>query len=224
MSDLGKNIANYRKLRNITQKELAEEIGVNPSFISLLESGKSSATLGTILKIATTLEVAPDQLLEELKEDNNNKNGVINSIIEELIKKTENKDIKWSNISVEHEDNKTGVKIKDYLISDYQFYSSFPRFEKYDLQIDKNCYVTEYEDDKYYICDIFLFPDEDKKVATKSVIIFLYGSGKDENGEYVFIKLEADEDNSKLYELYCLIDEKADTELIALNFLNRLKN
>lgn len=222
MSNLGENVANCRKLRNITQKELAEEIGVNPSFISLLESGKSSAALWTILKIATALEVQPDQLLEELKEDKSN--SAVDSLVNELIKKTKNKDLTWSHISIENEDKETGVKIKDFLYSDYNRFSSFTRYKKYYMQIDKECYVTNYKDDKYYLCGIFLIPHDDKKVATKSIILFLYGSGKDENNEYIFINLETDENNSKLYELYCLIDEETDTELIALNFLNRLKD
>lgn len=221
MNSLGENVANARKMRDLTQKELAEEIGVNPSFISLLENDKSSATLGTILKIANALEISYKTLVgEDLKSD---ENKVIDELIDELIGKTQSNRIVWTNISIDYEDKNTGVKLRDVIEDEYKFYCSFSRLKKYDIAFMKDCCTAEYKEDNYYIFYFPLIPKDGVKVATKNTIVFLYASGKNENGKNIFTELATDESNSKLYSLYELISEDEDTEAIALNFLKRLK-
>jgi len=61
---LGQNIKKYRKLRNLTQEQLAEAIGIEIRTLSLIETGRSfisSKTLGNISKI---LNVTPASLFE----------------------------------------------------------------------------------------------------------------------------------------------------------------
>lgn len=55
----GKDIPNLKILRlqkGLLQKELAEQIGVDPSFISLVENGKSKTTLEIYNKIMNILD------------------------------------------------------------------------------------------------------------------------------------------------------------------------
>ena len=62
---IGLKIAYYRKLRGLTQEELAEQVGVTPAFIGHLEAPNISKALSldTLFDIATVLEVPPHKLL-----------------------------------------------------------------------------------------------------------------------------------------------------------------
>lgn len=57
MDLINENIAYYRRKKGMTQKELADIIGVTPAFISHLENGVSSASDDTIDKINNALEL-----------------------------------------------------------------------------------------------------------------------------------------------------------------------
>lgn len=59
-------IREHREVKGISQKELAEQIGMTQAYISELESNSrdKSPTLHTIEKIAEALEVCPLDLLE----------------------------------------------------------------------------------------------------------------------------------------------------------------
>ena len=62
---IGLKIAYYRKLRGLTQEELAEQVGVTPAFIGHLEAPNISKTLSldTLFDIAAVLEVPPHKFL-----------------------------------------------------------------------------------------------------------------------------------------------------------------
>ena len=53
---LGEAIKNIRKKRNLTQKQLAELVGVQKSQISRLEHNTKNVTISTILKIFRALK------------------------------------------------------------------------------------------------------------------------------------------------------------------------
>ncbi|MFL5262139.1 MAG: helix-turn-helix domain-containing protein [Anaeromyxobacteraceae bacterium] len=58
--------ANVRKLRakkNLSQKALADKIGISVSYVSMLERGQRSPPLETIEKMAKALGVTPAALL-----------------------------------------------------------------------------------------------------------------------------------------------------------------
>ena len=48
---LGLKIAYYRKLRGLTQEQLAEKIGTKKTYISRLENGKADVQLTTLFRI-----------------------------------------------------------------------------------------------------------------------------------------------------------------------------
>ena len=62
---IGLKIAYYRKLRGLTQEELAEQVGLTPAYISHLEAPNISKALSldTLFDIAAVLDVAPQKFL-----------------------------------------------------------------------------------------------------------------------------------------------------------------
>lgn len=63
---LGLNIAYYRKLKGLTQLQLAEEVDISRTFISRLEatSCPTSVSLETLFSIADALDTTASKLLE----------------------------------------------------------------------------------------------------------------------------------------------------------------
>ena len=61
---LADNIKTTRKIRNITQNEMADALGVNQAFISQLENGRRVPTLEMTERIADVLDCSIDGLLE----------------------------------------------------------------------------------------------------------------------------------------------------------------
>ena len=62
---IGLMIAYYRRLRGLTQEELAEQVGLTPAYIGHLEAPNISKALSldTLFDIATALDVAPQKFL-----------------------------------------------------------------------------------------------------------------------------------------------------------------
>ena len=62
---IGLNIAYYRKLRNMTQRDLAQRVNISRTHISYIEAPNvaTSASLETLMDIADALEVSLAQLL-----------------------------------------------------------------------------------------------------------------------------------------------------------------
>ncbi len=61
---LGENLKKIRTKKNITQTELAKTLGVDKSFVSNIENGKTNPTLSTITNLAQTLGVLTNELLK----------------------------------------------------------------------------------------------------------------------------------------------------------------
>ena len=60
--NFGDCLKNLRKIKNYTQEQLAEAIGINLRQLARIEAGESFVTSETIYKICTTLEIAPWEL------------------------------------------------------------------------------------------------------------------------------------------------------------------
>jgi transcriptional regulator with XRE-family HTH domain len=61
--NIGEKIREYRRRKDFTQAELAEQVGINKQNISRYESGKSEPRKSTLQKLADALEVSTDELL-----------------------------------------------------------------------------------------------------------------------------------------------------------------
>ena len=65
MSNTGKRVENFRRLRMWTQARLAQEAGVSPTTVSGIETSKIGRPhFGTLGKLARALGVAPEELLD----------------------------------------------------------------------------------------------------------------------------------------------------------------
>ena len=53
---LGKNIKYYRKLKRLTQEQLAEQLDLSLGFISQVERGVTKMSLDTLIDLFDTLE------------------------------------------------------------------------------------------------------------------------------------------------------------------------
>lgn len=62
---VGKRICQLREEHKLTQEELAEASGISPSFLGLIERGKRTPSVATLLKIAQMLDTTIDGLFNE---------------------------------------------------------------------------------------------------------------------------------------------------------------
>ncbi len=69
---IGQRIRNYRTQQKLSQEKLAERSGCHPTYIGQLERGEKNATLESIEKIASALNVPLSQLFEKLEGDSAN--------------------------------------------------------------------------------------------------------------------------------------------------------
>ena len=71
---LGLNVSYYRKLRNLTQMDLAEFTDLSRTHISNIEAPnmKTSISLDTLFKIADVLQIPPKNLLDFRMDDKEN--------------------------------------------------------------------------------------------------------------------------------------------------------
>ena len=62
--DVGERLRSIRRLRRATLRTIAERAGVSESFLSQVERGKASASIGSLRRIANALGVAVAYLFE----------------------------------------------------------------------------------------------------------------------------------------------------------------
>ena len=60
---LGENVRHYRKLKGMTQEQLALEAEMERSYVSDLERGTRNPSVRALGRLAQALEVEPHQLL-----------------------------------------------------------------------------------------------------------------------------------------------------------------
>ncbi|MDY5641731.1 MAG: helix-turn-helix transcriptional regulator [Candidatus Faecousia sp.] len=63
---VGQRIRNYRLQRGLSQEKLAELSGCHPTYIGQLERGEKNATLDSIARIASALQISLSELFEKL--------------------------------------------------------------------------------------------------------------------------------------------------------------
>ena len=67
---VGQRIRNYRIQKGFSQEKLAELSGCHPTYIGQLERGEKNATLESIERITSALQISLSTLFEKI--DNNN--------------------------------------------------------------------------------------------------------------------------------------------------------
>lgn len=68
--ELGNRVREARTIYGITQSNLAERVGCSVQHISHIETGHTKASLPLLVKIANTLHVSVDYLLQDSLEEN----------------------------------------------------------------------------------------------------------------------------------------------------------
>ena len=63
---LGQRIRNYRNTKGLSQEKLAELSGCHPTYIGQLERGEKNATIESIEKISSALNVSLSKLFENI--------------------------------------------------------------------------------------------------------------------------------------------------------------
>ncbi|MBI3794184.1 MAG: helix-turn-helix transcriptional regulator [Nitrospinae bacterium] len=64
LTAFGEAIRNFRLQANLSQEELAEQAGIDRSYLGAIERGEHNPALLNIIKIAKALGVPPHRLLE----------------------------------------------------------------------------------------------------------------------------------------------------------------
>lgn len=67
---IGQRVRNYRTEKGLSQEKLAEMSGCHPTYIGQVERGEKNATLESIEKIASAMDVPLSKLFEKMGEDN----------------------------------------------------------------------------------------------------------------------------------------------------------
>jgi transcriptional regulator with XRE-family HTH domain len=62
--DLGRRVQEARQKKNISQVELAEEIGVTPTYVGFIEQGVRNPSIATLDKIARALGIKMSDLFD----------------------------------------------------------------------------------------------------------------------------------------------------------------
>lgn len=62
---VGRNLAGWRKARQLSQEAFAEVLGYHRTYVGALERGERNLTLRALERIAHRLDVEPMQLLAE---------------------------------------------------------------------------------------------------------------------------------------------------------------
>lgn len=65
-ASFGPVLRSQRNQKGLSQEELAHRVGLDRTYISLLERGLRQPTLGTIVKISSALEMPPEDFVAEL--------------------------------------------------------------------------------------------------------------------------------------------------------------
>lgn len=63
MGSFAERLINAREKKNLTQKQLAEKLGITPTRLNYWEKGKREPNIEMIGKLAEALDVSPDSLM-----------------------------------------------------------------------------------------------------------------------------------------------------------------
>ena len=64
---IGSRIQEIRNKKWMTQDQLSQKVGISSKYLSSIEREKENPTLNTILKLARSLDVKPDEIFTHLE-------------------------------------------------------------------------------------------------------------------------------------------------------------
>lgn len=100
---IGKRIQEYRKIKGLTQDELAEKVGISKSYISSIERGLYSPHLDIMVKIMNSIGCSADEIfVDVVKSSCKVKSSVITEQIENLPLNEQNRIFDVLNVLVKH--------------------------------------------------------------------------------------------------------------------------
>ena len=85
---IGQRIRNYRTSAGLSQEKLAELSGCHPTYIGQLERGEKNATIESVDKIASALNISLSKLFEQLGGHDDNRRNIPLECYEFLSAKT----------------------------------------------------------------------------------------------------------------------------------------
>ena len=110
MTDFGNNLADLRKVRNLTQIELANLLDVQPRLLGRWERGQGKPQFDYVVKLADVLEVSIDRLIRGSDDQAADQFEIRNRKLKELCKqvdqlKTDEQDVicRFLDMAVRHE-------------------------------------------------------------------------------------------------------------------------
>lgn len=145
---IGKNVEFYRKLQNLSQRKLADKLGVSNTYISQIENGKSVPNDEMISRLSKELKVS----IDELKKDIDRNRFPCLYLINEIMRLTELGYINWTIGDKEYitKPIPSDSKLLNYLgIEHQEIYSFTPCF--YKTLINDKEYIIGAEEEKGYI-------------------------------------------------------------------------
>ena len=86
---VGQRIRNYRTQLGLSQEKLAELAGCHPTYIGQLERGEKNATLESIDKVASSLQIYLSKLFENLGGENTSERNLPLDCYEFLLTKSQ---------------------------------------------------------------------------------------------------------------------------------------
>ena len=75
-SVIGQRIKNYRLSLHLSQEKLAELANCHPTYIGQIERGEKNATIESIFKIVSALNISLEKLFEKIDKTENDKNNI----------------------------------------------------------------------------------------------------------------------------------------------------
>jgi len=95
--EIGQRIRNYRLQQKLSQEELAEKCGLHPTYIGQVERGEKNATIESISKIASGLNISLSMLFEHIEDyekNNSNYPSIAYSLVQSVSESNQEKIVK----------------------------------------------------------------------------------------------------------------------------------
>ncbi len=70
--DIGQRIRKYRKANQLSQEQLADMVGISATHLSHIETGNTKLSLPVFVKIADSLSIKTDELLNDISDISSN--------------------------------------------------------------------------------------------------------------------------------------------------------